>query len=269
MKITLLITTFNSISQLIYVKLKDLGYLVDIVYAINDEQMIKEVEEFKPDIILCPFLKKYVPKEIFNSYPTFIFHPGPLGDKGANSLDLAIKNWYEYIISTINDYSWSADKQDIYTFIQILDKKDRILPKQRIEINIDKLVLANRIFMNKNDFIISNVISLKNLNYLSVWLSFKDFWQYSNINSLLSKFNWNINELINFIIEKLNAGSLRLNKIISNQNLVANKIDKNTIILDYNVNENKIKRYWLENKDKIIDVLTLDWINKLKNLIFN
>jgi putative two-component system hydrogenase maturation factor HypX/HoxX len=28
--------------------------------------MIDEVKQFDPDIIICPFLKKFVPKEIFN-----------------------------------------------------------------------------------------------------------------------------------------------------------------------------------------------------------
>ena len=114
MKTTLLITTFNSISQLIYVKLKDLGHVVDVVYAINEKQMIKEIGEFNPEIILCPFLKKYVPKKIFNSYPTFIFHPGPFGDKGAYSLDLAIKNgakeWGVTILRANKEY----DSGEVY-----------------------------------------------------------------------------------------------------------------------------------------------------------
>ncbi len=114
MKITLLITTFNSISQLIYVKLKDLGFIVDVVYAINKIQMISEVEEFKPNIILSPFLKKYIPKEIFTKYPTFIFHPGPLGDRGAFSLDWAIKNGVTKWGVTILRANEKYDSGDIY-----------------------------------------------------------------------------------------------------------------------------------------------------------
>ncbi len=118
MKTTLLITTFNSLSQLAYTKLKDLGYKVDVVYAISKEQMIQEVEEFKPDFIFCPFLKKFVPEEIFCSYPTFILHPGIIGDKGAYALDNAIredrKNWGVAILKANNDF----DAGDIYASVE-------------------------------------------------------------------------------------------------------------------------------------------------------
>ncbi|MEO1953960.1 MAG: formyltransferase family protein, partial [Campylobacterales bacterium] len=91
-KVTLLISTFNSTSQLAYTHLKALGYRVDVIYAISASQMIKEVEEFKPDIILSPYLKKFIPKEIYDVYPTFVLHPGIRGDRGAYSLDNAIKD---------------------------------------------------------------------------------------------------------------------------------------------------------------------------------
>ena len=90
--ITLLITTFNSLSQAVYTTLKDRGYILDVVYAINRSQIIEEIEAFKPDIILCPFLTKYIPKEIYENYPTFVFHPAPIGDRGAYSLDYAVFN---------------------------------------------------------------------------------------------------------------------------------------------------------------------------------
>ena len=118
MKITLLVTTFNSLTQMAYTKLKDLGHLVDVVYAIDKEQMIKEVDEFKPDIILSPYLKKFVPKEIYEAYPTFIFHPGIIGDKGAFALDNAIredkKEWGITIIRANGEF----DGGDIYVEVK-------------------------------------------------------------------------------------------------------------------------------------------------------
>jgi len=39
MKLTLLITTYNSLSQAIHTALKDKGYKVDITYAINPTQI--------------------------------------------------------------------------------------------------------------------------------------------------------------------------------------------------------------------------------------
>jgi len=92
MTLTLLITTYNSLSQAIHTTLKDKGYKIDIVYAINKTQIIKEIKAFNPQIILCPFLKSYIPKEIYETYPTFVFHPAPIGDRGAYSLDYAVFN---------------------------------------------------------------------------------------------------------------------------------------------------------------------------------
>ncbi len=92
MTLTLLITTYNSLSQAVHTTLKDRGYKIDIVYAINKTQIIKEIKAFNPQLILCPFLKSYIPKEIYENYPTFVFHPAPIGDRGAYSLDYAIVN---------------------------------------------------------------------------------------------------------------------------------------------------------------------------------
>jgi putative two-component system hydrogenase maturation factor HypX/HoxX len=92
MTLTLLTTTYNSLTQAVHTALKDKGYKVDITYAINPTQIQKEIKSFNPQIILCPFLKSYIPKEIYESYPTFIFHPAPRGDRGAYSLDYAIFN---------------------------------------------------------------------------------------------------------------------------------------------------------------------------------
>jgi len=108
MKITLLISAFNSISQSYYTILKNKNFKVDVVCAINDSQMISEVRDFKPDIIICPYLKKYVPEVIFSTIKTFILHPGIIGDKGAYSIDNAIRDnkkaWGVVILKANNCY---------------------------------------------------------------------------------------------------------------------------------------------------------------------
>ena len=92
MKILLLVTAFNSLSQAVYVRLKDEGHTLGVSYAINNEQMSKEIAEFEPELILCPFLKAFIPKEVYEKYPTYIFHPGPIGDRGPNSLEYALQS---------------------------------------------------------------------------------------------------------------------------------------------------------------------------------
>ncbi len=92
MKISLLVTSFNSLTQAVYVWLRDHNHKVDVVYATSltrDE----ELEMFAPELVLCPFLKHYVPSNIYERYPTFVFHPGIRGDRGAYSLEWAL--WQE------------------------------------------------------------------------------------------------------------------------------------------------------------------------------
>ncbi len=92
MKILLLITAFNSLSQAVYVRLKDKGHCLGVAFSINDTQMINEVKAFSPELILSPFLKNFIPKTIYENYPTYIFHPGPRGDRGPSSLEYALKS---------------------------------------------------------------------------------------------------------------------------------------------------------------------------------
>ncbi|WP_122893006.1 enoyl-CoA hydratase-related protein [Arcobacter peruensis] len=92
MKILLLVTSFNSVTQAIYTKLIDSNHIVSVCFAIEEKQTLKEIEEFDPDLILCPFLKSYISSIIYDRYPVFIFHPGPRGDRGPNSLEHALKS---------------------------------------------------------------------------------------------------------------------------------------------------------------------------------
>jgi putative two-component system hydrogenase maturation factor HypX/HoxX len=92
MKISLLISSFNSISQAYFTKLKDDGHTIDVTFALGDKQIIDEIRSFNPQLILAPFLKTFIPKEIYENYPTYILHPGPIGDRGANSLEYALLN---------------------------------------------------------------------------------------------------------------------------------------------------------------------------------
>ena len=115
MRVLLVVSAFNSLSQRIYCDLRDHGEEVGVTFAINDSQVIEEVTAFKPDLILSPFLKKRIPEEIWTIFPTFIVHPGIPGDRGAHALDWAImkkeKSWGVTILRANGEY----DAGDIYT----------------------------------------------------------------------------------------------------------------------------------------------------------
>ncbi|UFH59636.1 hydrogenase maturation protein [Sulfurovum mangrovi] len=114
MKILLMCSVFNSLTQAVYTVLIDKGHQVSVAYAISEVQMLTEIEDFEPEFILCPFLKRYLPESIYDNYPTFIVHPGPIGDRGPNALEYALQNhtkeWGVVIVKANKLY----DGGDIY-----------------------------------------------------------------------------------------------------------------------------------------------------------
>jgi len=114
MKILLLVTSFNSLTQAVYTRLRDRGDEVAVSYALNELRMLQEIEAFDPELILCPFLKTYLPPTVYERYPTFVFHPGPRGDRGPNALEYALqshtKEWGVVILRANAEY----DGGDIY-----------------------------------------------------------------------------------------------------------------------------------------------------------
>ena len=111
MKITLLVTTFNGLSQLLYTYLHDRGDAVDVVFA-SSQTRDEEIDAFEPDLILCPFLQRYVPPHIYERYPTFIVHPGPKGDRGAYALETTLLTKQGGVTILKADEAW--DGGDIY-----------------------------------------------------------------------------------------------------------------------------------------------------------
>ncbi|MCW9068512.1 MAG: formyltransferase family protein, partial [Sulfurimonas sp.] len=118
MKILLIVSAFNSLTQRVFCELQDMNHTVSVQYAISNEAMMQSVDEFKPDIVFCPYLKKYLPSEIFLKTPTFILHPGIRGDRGHNALDHAIredkKEWGVVILRANEEF----DGGDIYAEVR-------------------------------------------------------------------------------------------------------------------------------------------------------
>ena len=90
MRILLLVSAFNSLTQQVFCRLEDLGHEVSVEYARTPKLMEEAVELWQPELILCPYLLQKVPETIWQRIPTLIVHPGPPGDRGASSLDWAI-----------------------------------------------------------------------------------------------------------------------------------------------------------------------------------
>lgn len=93
MRILLLSSAFSGLTQRFYTELDDAGYQVSIELHLGDiSQVLQGINLFKPDLIICPFLTRKIPAEIYKQYKCLVVHPGIEGDRGASSLDWAIQN---------------------------------------------------------------------------------------------------------------------------------------------------------------------------------
>ena len=90
MRILFLTHGFNSLTQRLFVELRQLGHHVSIEFDINDAVAEQAVELFKPELILAPFLKRAIPETIWRHHRCIIVHPGIKGDRGPSSVDWAM-----------------------------------------------------------------------------------------------------------------------------------------------------------------------------------
>jgi putative two-component system hydrogenase maturation factor HypX/HoxX len=90
MRILLLASAFNSLTQRVFVELDDLEHEVGASVVADGYQMVEAVAAFEPELIVAPYLKTAIPEELWREYPCFIVHPGIRGDRGPSSLDWAI-----------------------------------------------------------------------------------------------------------------------------------------------------------------------------------
>ncbi|MEU8235772.1 enoyl-CoA hydratase-related protein [Actinoplanes sp. NPDC048967] len=90
MRVLLLVSAFNGLSQRAWCALREAGHDVGVLLATGAQDIIDGVAAAEPELILCPYLKDRVPAQVWRKYRTVIIHPGPVGDRGPSSLDWAI-----------------------------------------------------------------------------------------------------------------------------------------------------------------------------------
>lgn len=92
MRILLLSSAYNSLTQHAHIELKALHHWVGVAIATTGDTMREAVRQFQPELVLCPMLAQVIPRDIWERYTCIILHPGIVGDRGGNSLDWAILN---------------------------------------------------------------------------------------------------------------------------------------------------------------------------------
>jgi putative two-component system protein, hydrogenase maturation factor HypX/HoxX len=90
LKILLLCSAFNGLSQRAWLGLRARGHRVTVQTVHNPREIAAAAAATDPELIICPFLRQRVPEGVWRSYRTIIIHPGPEGDRGPSALDWAI-----------------------------------------------------------------------------------------------------------------------------------------------------------------------------------
>ena len=114
MRVLFLVSAHNSLSQRVYIALTELGHDVSVAVVDSAEAMEAAVAEHRPELIVCPILKKMIPESIWATHRCLIVHPGPRGDRGPSSLDWAIRLGMGEWGVTVLEATGEADAGDIW-----------------------------------------------------------------------------------------------------------------------------------------------------------
>ena len=114
MRILLLATSFNALTQRIYVELAERGQNISVELDVNDTCAIEAVRLFRPDLVIAPFLRRAIPEGIWRAVRCLIVHPGPVGDRGPAALDWAILDGVTAGGTTLLEASATFDAGDIW-----------------------------------------------------------------------------------------------------------------------------------------------------------
>ncbi len=114
MRILLLATSFNALTQRIYVELAERGHELSVELDVNDNCVTEAVRLFRPDLVVAPFLRRAIPEAVWRTVRCLIIHPGPVGDRGPAALDWAILEGHAAWGTTLIEANATFDAGDIW-----------------------------------------------------------------------------------------------------------------------------------------------------------
>ncbi|MFF7725510.1 enoyl-CoA hydratase-related protein [Streptomyces sp. NPDC008001] len=90
MRILLVASAFNSLTQRVFAELGDRGYTVAAAVVDGEEAVRAAVRRHPADLVIAPMLRTAVPRDVWSRHTCLVVHPGPPGDRGPSSLDRAL-----------------------------------------------------------------------------------------------------------------------------------------------------------------------------------
>jgi len=119
LRITLFCDKFNSLSQRVAVELGKRHHLVEKCEISHSDELLNHPlsKSSATDLIICPFLTKRMPEEIYKNteIPCLIVHPGIKGDRGVSSIDWALWKSSEEWGVTVLQADQEMDAGDIWS----------------------------------------------------------------------------------------------------------------------------------------------------------
>ena len=116
MRILLICSAFNSLTQRVFVELDDIGHEVGCSVAADGDEMGAAVDAFDPELVIAPYLKTAIPEDVWGRLTCLIVHPGVRGDRGASSLDWAILRGLPTWGVTVLQAAAEFDAGDIWAY---------------------------------------------------------------------------------------------------------------------------------------------------------
>jgi putative two-component system hydrogenase maturation factor HypX/HoxX len=114
LKVLFLVSAHNSLSQRAFIALTELGHDVTVQVVGAGHEMEAAVAAHRPELIVCPMLKTFIPESIWREHRCLVVHPGPQGDRGPSSLDWSIELGMDEWGVTVLEAAEDADAGDIW-----------------------------------------------------------------------------------------------------------------------------------------------------------
>jgi len=145
MRILLIASGYNSMTQRVHAELADRGHEVSVELALGDEVMREGVRRWDPDLVIAPMLTTAIPADIWSARPCLIVHPGPKGDRGPSSLDWAIMDGAGRWGVTVLQANGEMDAGDIWAstgFTMPGDSKSSVYRTEVADAAVEAVLLA-------------------------------------------------------------------------------------------------------------------------------
>ncbi|MFF4082646.1 hydrogenase maturation protein [Streptomyces sp. NPDC001777] len=117
MHILLVASAFNSLTQRVQAELRDHGHSVAVQLAHEEGPVREAVRRERPALIVAPYLKSAIPRDIWSVHTCLVVHPGPVGDRGPSSLDWAVHEGADRWGVTVLQANAEMDAGDVWASV--------------------------------------------------------------------------------------------------------------------------------------------------------